>query len=356
MAPKRKAKDSRTLLAATIPAENTVCKVVDHAVKTYCEAHADVAVRFQQEKGKEAKDSKDDGYLHYQFAVYFRKHADRYRSDTDVAQAQGILTQITGVDCSRVHISWPDTKEHQHNTWQYCNKPETRTLGPYEYNAQIIPGHFTDLSSASQGARTDLKKFKSDCLIKCAEEIEAAYPEIEARYHKFFAKYAPPLKRSFAKPKVVIISAPTGVGKTFGCQSYHPDERVYHAQLDWRNLRAMQYSGEKIVIIDDLHPGTITECGADWLLALLDRYPIHVNTFAAKAPWMATHIYINTTVELVSSLFPYSHTAEIMRRVDRVIRYDELTKTFTAEPQREPAVVPDVSSLHVLLRDTKQVS
>lgn len=84
----------------------------------------------------------------------------------------------------------------------------------------------------------------------------------------------------------------TGVGKSWHCLfEFDPeisidDKIVLGGDL---NQYLKGYSGQPIVILNDIRPENID---FNYLLQLLDPYPMWVKTFGQISPWMAVKIYI----------------------------------------------------------------
>lgn len=159
----------------------------------------------------------------------------------------------------------------------YCMKEETRIDGPWTIG--IVP--------TKRGQRVDLLKAKA--AIDSGQSLVEVYREnfeASSKYFRFFKEYARVTtpKREW-KTEVVVFIGPTGTGKTLAAQSLLPTA-YWLPQGKWWD----DYDRHDDVIIDEYY-GWLPY---SYLLRLLDRYPLLVETKGGQVQFVARRIIITS--------------------------------------------------------------
>lgn len=160
----------------------------------------------------------------------------------------------------------------------YCMKEESRLEGPFEFGEM-----------GSQGERNDLKllvgTIKSGVGMK---GIIETHPKECAKYLKFVDRvrelYAP--RRDWITECHVFWGKPN-TGKSRKCWELAPNAFPKDHTKWWNG-----YDGDENVIIEDYEG----ELDFRYLLRLLDRYPMMVETKGGYVAFLAKKVYINSNV------------------------------------------------------------
>lgn len=216
----------------------------------------------------------DTGMLHVQGYVSFQ-HARRLSTVRHWAAVHGL---------KGAHL------EPQRGTptqaWEYCQKHETRVLGPF------IHGD----APAGGGARADLKAFVADAAklrtgdLKLTDLQETHY-SIEARHTKYFDRVVgrSERQRDFSTLCAVFYGS-SGTGKSRTARQFAeahglgdpyflrlPETKT--AQLFWE-----RYEGQTVVIVDEMGPNKMTLSEFN---SLVDSRPHLVNVKGSSAPFLS---------------------------------------------------------------------
>lgn len=219
-----------------------------------------------------------------------------------------------GICLKRLKKIIGDNKAHieprlgsQKDAIAYCTKEETR-IGP------IV----SEGIKKEQGKRTDLEF----AVAKIKEETDLVDILIEKpnlikyinHLEKFKTMYNAKYKKRIIAPIVEVIIGEPGSGKTR--QVVESETDLYIVPEATSSQFFDGYSGEKAALIDDFK-GNIR---FNFLLQLLDRYNIRVNTKGGTTMWMPEKIYITSNYE-PTEWYPNNSIIEnraLMRRISKV--------------------------------------
>lgn len=187
----------------------------------------------------------------------------------------------------------------------YCTKADSHLEGPYEYGT-MGPG---------QGARSDLK-YLCDTITsgKDDEAIADLCPTALLKYPRGVDR----LRSSKLGPRrwktnVIIAWGPTGTGKSKTGDDMFPNA-YWKTEGKWWD----GYIGQEDVIIDDFHDYW---WGLSFMLQLLDRYPIRVETKGGSVNFRARNIYISTNDD--PKTWYFGNWDKIERRTTDIIHLAE---------------------------------
>ncbi len=190
----------------------------------------------------------------------------------------------------------------------YANKEDTRVDGPWSIGE--VP--------RGQGARNDIHD--AYAAIKGGASIESVadeMPGVHAKYHRGLEKYQlmKMARRDFAPEVHVLIGVP-GSGKTRFVFDNHEAGDIY--TKDPTNKWWDGYIGQEVVLIDDFY-GSLR---FNYLLRLLDRYPMRLEVKGGHTQMLAKKIYITSNAELEDWYSnPSLNLDALKRRITRVHRF-----------------------------------
>lgn len=187
----------------------------------------------------------------------------------------------------------------------YCTKEDSQVEGPYEYGT-MGPG---------QGARMDLKQM---CELIKSGVNDACIAQVCPSALLKFPRGVATLRAAIVTPRawkthVTIAWGPTGTGKSKTGHEMYPAAYWKNEGKWWDG-----YIGQEDVIIDDFRD--------DWwslsfMLQLLDRYPLRVETKGGSVEFRARNIYISTNDD--PTTWYYGNWDKVGRRVDDLIHMDK---------------------------------
>ena len=190
------------------------------------------------------------------------------------------LTQVKTLN-DRAH--WESRKGTEDQAVAYCSKEETRIAGPWELGERPQPGKRNDLIALKQ-------------------TIEAGAPmkQIASEHFSSFMKYRNSIvsyKRLFSKPRdfktfVGVITGPTGCGKSRLMEQTFPGAYWKPNGNEW----FCDYDDHQVVIIDEFY-GWLRY---DFLLRLLDRYPLQCPTKGSSVNFRAKYVFFTSNSEIDS--------------------------------------------------------
>lgn len=200
---------------------------------------------------------------------------------------------------------WEIRKGTHSQAVNYCTKSDSRVDGPWTIgdDKEIAEG---------QGSRSDLMAVK--------EAIDGGKSEVYVmdnhfkeccKYMKFFKEYkrAKTPKRTW-KSEVEVLWGPTGTGKSHYCAVNYPDA-YWKPKSDWWD----GYDLHETVVIDEFYGWLSYE----FLLRLLDKYPLIVQTKFGHAQFVAKKIIFtsNTSPEQWYK-HPNCHWEPLKRRIETI--------------------------------------
>lgn len=174
-----------------------------------------------------------------------------------------------------------------------------------------------NISRVSRGTRTDLAAVQSDLdrgdnIRTIAENHFASF----CRYGRAFREYRRCIqaRRTWATQVIVLWGEP-GTGKTR--TAYWFDENLYsHPGGQWFD----GYDGQRTVLFDDFTGSCFR---LQYLLKLLDRYPMDVPVKGGFVGWVPRFIYITSNLS-PEQWYPNArevHVRALRRRFSRVVHY-----------------------------------
>lgn len=124
-------------------------------------------------------------------------------------------------------------------------------------------------------------------------ELMEEFPALWARYpnlrERVLLNTARVRERDEA-PTVIWIYGPTGTGKTRGVYAEHGEDLI-DSVVFTKSGFLLGYTGRPVILIDDFRAGA---CDFDFLLRILDRYPIPINVKNGMIQWKPKTIYITS--------------------------------------------------------------
>lgn len=151
-------------------------------------------------------------------------------------------------------------------------------------------GDFTVRDNRTQGRRNDIADFIKDMEDSggITRNVVASHKEAFVKYYRGFRELETELFLTAPErtpPRVYWLYGETGTGKTRYVYDQDPGLWCSTGDLKWFN----GYKGQYTVLIDDFRPDF---CPFPYLLRLLDRYPIQVQTKGGFTWWKPVEIYI----------------------------------------------------------------
>lgn len=176
-----------------------------------------------------------------------------------------------------------------------------------------------------QGKRHDIHAFRDAILDGASEEeLIMEYPLMMAKYDRFYQRCRNILLKKIAKemivPEVTVISGETGTGKTHMVYSGNEVDDVYKMEVGDGSSGSIfwdGYNGESVILIDDFH----NNFKLDYMLRLLDKYPMKLNTKGNHTWKCAKKIYITSNIPIDKWYpnCPERHRKALRRRITTVM-------------------------------------
>jgi len=200
---------------------------------------------------------------------------------------------------------------------KYCSKDDTRLDGPWEFGDRPAD------ASAKRSAKLSELYASIDSGVSSLEMFKNRRFSSQAQYrlirdYEFVTRK--PQRDSTVAPNVVVYFGPSGSGKSRRVFGEFPDAYRFIPCGDKSVQWFDGYSGERVVIIDDLKDHAIPYL---YLLQLLDRYPMQVQVKGSMVPLLATEWHI-TSAMTPEEWFPLQEVDELYRRITRVIKCEQL--------------------------------
>lgn len=180
-----------------------------------------------------------------------------------------------------------------------------------------------------QGKRNDLIDYK-DAILSGASESDLIndHTECLAKYDRFYKRVRNVVLEQEAKkmtaPEVIVLVGEPGIGKTRYIYDNEPLSDIYKVEVGDGSSGSIWwdgYDGEPVILIDDFH----SNFKLDYMLRLLDRYPMKLNIKGGFTWKCARKIYITSNIN-PSNWYPNCadiHRRALMRRITNIITMTE---------------------------------
>lgn len=198
----------------------------------------------------------------------------------------------------------------------YCTKKETRISEPYKWGEE-----------PEKGKRNDLLAVKE--LIDKGARLEM----VADQHFGTFIRYNRGLKlymnmksgERTKKTEVTVIYGPTGTGKTRFCADNFPNSYWVYPQSSGSAKWWDGYDNEEVVIIDEFY-GWFPH---SYMLRLLDRYPMQVESKGGVSKFLAKQILI-TSNKSPDTWYPKleAQYPQLERRIDNILIKESLDDDF----------------------------
>lgn len=192
-------------------------------------------------------------------------------------------------------------------------------------NYVIKDGEYEEFGTCPrQGNRTDLQAFK-DAIINgmSEEELCEEFTECMARYDRFYQRIKNMTMKkkstSMIAPKVIVLIGEPGVGKTRQVYDNHDINDIYKLEVGDGSANSLfwdGYNGEEVILIDDFH----NNIKLDYMLRLLDRYPMKINIKGSYTWRTSNTIYITSNIhpDYWYPNCPNIHKEALRRRISEI--------------------------------------
>ncbi|CAF3337911.1 unnamed protein product [Rotaria socialis] len=181
-------------------------------------------------------------------------------------------------------------------------------------------GDFYIRDNRTQGSRNDLKELAANIVHTGLDATILELPHMYLKYHNGMEKLSGRIKcrpRDFA-PEVYWLWGKSGTGKTRQVVEKEPDLWISGETLKWWD----GYEGQEAVLFDDFRED---QCSFVWLLRLLDRYPVTVQTKGGTRQFCSKRIYI-TCPRTPEKEFAFIMNEEIKQLLRRIKSVTEVTE------------------------------
>lgn len=190
-------------------------------------------------------------------------------------------------------------------SWDYCGKEDSRVAGPWSRGSR--PG--------KKGERNDLKRAWE--LVKGGASDATLFEEVTGVAFKYQrgiqaarAACSVPRDKNVA-PEVQILWGPSGTGKSRRAIEENPEAFILTKPSENGTLWWDGYSGQKVVIIDEFY-GWIKY---DFLLRILDRYPLRVQVKGGSVDLAATKFVFTSNKQWEDWYLGIDDVSALRRRI-----------------------------------------
>lgn len=212
---------------------------------------------------------------------------------------------------------------------KYCSKSETSVEGTFAEHGE--PGQ--------QGKRNDLVALKKDLDAgKSIREIADIHFETYVKYHAGIDKAMTLLQkpRDF-KPQVTVIVGPPGSGKSKYIRDKHNAEDVCTITAMKGTPWFLGYENQKVIVIDEFYG----QWDWDFLLQVLDRYPMQVQVKGGNRQFNSPHIYITSNLAIDNWYGARDYTALLRRLTEYYqVRGDHYVDSLPQLLPQAPPLIP----------------
>lgn len=200
-------------------------------------------------------------------------------------------------------------------------------LGTAKHNQTYCSkeGNFQEWGTCpQQGKRNDLIAFRDAILNGASEEsLILDHAESFAKYDRFYQRVRNLVLKKEARkmitPEVNVIIGTTGTGKTHGVYANNDIEDIYKVEVGDGSSGSIfwdSYNGESVILIDDFH----NNFKLDYMLRLLDKYPMKLNIKGGHTWKCAKKIYITSNINFNNWYpnCPQVHRDALRRRITNI--------------------------------------
>ncbi len=240
---------------------------------------------FQEEKG--------ESNSHYQGYIEFHQ----------MIRMKWLSTALGG------HCHIEPRRGNRDQARDYCMKTDTRVRGPWEHGEfKLSPGKRSDLLEVSDMVQAGCK----------IAEISREFPVQFIKYHRGISKLISlNIEVRMVAPTIILCFGKTGTGKTKWAYDSYP--KLYRKPCDTRWFDT--YADQKCLLLDDFG-GASSKMSLNYVLQLLDRYPIQVEVKGDYVGLQATTIVLTTNLH-PATWYDYSKREEqfnaLARRFHKVL-------------------------------------
>lgn len=163
------------------------------------------------------------------------------------------------------------------------------------------------------------------------DEAQKLHFESFCRYNRFFTEYSKP--KPYSGERVVwLIYGDSGSGKSSTIRDHLvTSSSLWSGKVDFKNCRFQDYNCETNVIIENFNLFELGLESHNWLITLLDRYPVSsVGTFGKTQPWCAQNIFLCTAYNKIPEKIDCVKKREFWRRVTRYVEIEN--ENFNEKP------------------------
>lgn len=193
----------------------------------------------------------------------------------------------------------------------------------------IKEGEYNEFGDCpKQGSRTDLQRFKDDIMNGMSQEdLIEEHTENMAKYDRFYQRVrCLELKKkslTMEAPEVIVLVGEPGTGKTRKVYTDNDSSDIYKLEIGDGSSGSLfwdGYDGEPVILIDDFH----NNIRLDYMLRLLDRYPMKLNIKGGYTYRVSQKIYITSNLS-IDEWYPNCrqiHRDALRRRITQIIEYN----------------------------------
>lgn len=216
---------------------------------------------------------------------------------------------------------WELRRGNRKQAIDYCMKEDTRV----EDTEPFIFGDITDIEDAKQKTTIQVRDMinSNKPMFDVSQEFFGYFISNMKNLYAYKSMITPP--RNW-KTEVTVIWGPTGTGKSSYCHTLFP-EAYWKSKSEWWD----GYDGQETVIIDEFY-GWLPY---DYMLRLLDRYPMSVEIKGSHVQFLAKRIII-TSNKSPLCWYKTGNSDALLRRIDNIWIKDNLDSEFIVEKGNTP--------------------
>ena len=209
---------------------------------------------------------------------------------------------------------WEARRGTRQQAYEYVTKQDTRIEEPVVFGEYIESGHRTDIEEVM-----DMVKQGST-----EEAIAEHNPRFWFKNYRAVARYRMlKMKSTFRDVAVYWVWGGTGTGKSRWVYEHFPDAYWKPPETCWFD----GYDGEQVIVLDDYRKNWFT---FSYMLRLLDKYPMQVQTKGGSQPLLATTFVITSPEPPEQVYITREDVQQLLRRV-----------TYTYHSENLPSTLPE---------------